>query len=353
MIANPSRIVKTVGYLLSLFSLFQLPVYAQKNGVRLIQNEGEKKVEVYLGEELFTAYYYPGTIEKPVLYPINASGGIEITRGFPLAPRPGERIDHPHHIGHWMNYGDVNGLDFWNNSSAIPADKKSKYGTVRHTGITALKEGKKQGVLEVTMDWLAPTGQVLIKEKTRFVFSQEGDKRIIDRITTLEAQDSEVNFKDNKEGVFAIRMARELEHPSNKPELFTDSKGITTTVASLNNEGVSGNYRSSNGKEGDAVWGTRGTWVSLDGIVAQKKISVVILDNPKNPGYPTYWHARGYGLFAANPLGQKEFSAGKEVLNFKLNAGESTTFKYRILVYSGENPSKEQLAAESTKFGED
>jgi len=353
MITNPSRLAKTAGCLLSLLAVVQLPVQAQKNGVRLLQKEGEKKVEVYFGEELFTAYYYPETIEKPVLYPINASGGIEITRGFPLAPRPGERIDHPHHIGHWMNYGDVNGLDFWNNSSAIPADKKSKYGTIRHTGITTLKEGKKQGILEVTMDWLAPTGQVLVKEKTQFVFSQEGDKRIIDRITTLEAQDSEVNFKDNKEGVFAIRMARELEHPSNKPELFTDSNGIPTTVASLNNEGVSGNYRSSNGKEGDAVWGTRGTWVSLDGIVGQKKISVVILDNPQNPGYPTFWHARGYGLFAANPLGQKEFSGGKVVLNFKLGAGESTTFKYRILVYSGENPSEEQLAAESTKFGED
>jgi len=353
MITNPSRLVKTAGCLLSLLFLFQVPVEAQKKGVKFIQNEADKKIEVFLGQELFTAYYYPESIEKPVLYPINAAGGIEITRGFPLAPRPGERIDHPHHIGHWMNYGDVNGLDFWNNSSAIPADKKNKYGTIRHTGITTLQEGNKQGVLEVTMDWLAPTGQVLIKEKTRFVFSQEGDKRIIDRITTLEAQDTEVNFKDNKEGVFAIRMARELEHPSNKPELFTDSNGIPTTVASLNNEGVSGNYRSSNGKEGDAVWGTRGTWVSLDGSISQKKISVAILDYPKNPGYPTYWHARGYGLFAANPLGQKEFSGGKELLDFKLNAGESTTFKYRILVYSGENPSKEQLTDESNKFGKE
>ena len=108
MITNPSRLAKTAGCLLSLLAVVQLPVQAQKNGVRLLQKEGEKKVEVYFGEELFTAYYYTETIEKPVLYPINASGGIEITRGFPLAPRPGERIDHPHHIGHWMNYGDVN-----------------------------------------------------------------------------------------------------------------------------------------------------------------------------------------------------------------------------------------------------
>jgi hypothetical protein len=50
------------------------------------------------------------------LYPLIADGGITVTRGYPLEPRPGERVDHPHHAGLWFNYGEVNGFDFWNNS---------------------------------------------------------------------------------------------------------------------------------------------------------------------------------------------------------------------------------------------
>jgi len=63
-------------------------------------------------------------------------------------------------------------------------------------------------------------------------------------------------------------------------------------------------------------------------------ISVVIMDHPDNVGYPTYWHARGYGLFAANPLGQKVFSKGNEVLNLRLEKGNSVTFRYRIVIAS-------------------
>ena len=54
-------------------------------------------------------------MEKPVLYPLNSSSGIPVTRGFPIDPKPNERIDHPHQTGMWFNYGNVNGLDFWNN----------------------------------------------------------------------------------------------------------------------------------------------------------------------------------------------------------------------------------------------
>ena len=64
-------------------------------------------------------------------------------------------------------------------------------------------------------------------------------------------------------------------------------------------------------------------------------ISIAIIDHPQNPGYPTYWHARGYGLFAANPLGQKVFSNGRENLNLTLQKGQSATFRYRIVIASG------------------
>src|SRR5204863_479210 len=82
---------------------------------------------------------------------------------------------------------------------------------------------------------------------------------------------------------------------------------------------------SSEGKKGDAVWGTRGRWTMLTGKVGDEALTIAMIDHPKNPGYPTYWHARGYGLYAANPLGQKVFSNGRETLNFTLEPHASTT----------------------------
>jgi hypothetical protein len=73
----------------------------------------------------------------------------------------------------------------------------------------------------------------------------------------------------------------------------------------------------------------------LTGKVGQESVTLVMLDHPKNVGFPTYWHARGYGLFAANPLGQEVFSNGKEKLNFTLEPKQSVTFRYRLLIISG------------------
>ncbi|MCE6991736.1 PmoA family protein [Dyadobacter sp. CY323] len=308
-------------------------VHAQK--VDLVRNDKESKVEVKIDGKPFTSYFYPGekVLKKAVLYPIQTGRGTVITRGWPLDPRPGERVDHPHHVGIWLNYEDVNGNDYWNNSDAVDHAKRA-YGTIIHTGITSVKSGKERGELKVTADWVDKSGTLTLKETTTYVFSGKGDTRIIDRSTTLTAVLEEVAMPDIKDGMYAIRVARELELPSNKPEIFTDAAGIATKVPVMNNEGISGNYRNSNGIEGEAVWGKRAIWCNLTGKMKDENISVAIIDHPKNVGYPAYWHARGYGLFAVNPLGMKALSDGKETLNFKLKKGESTTFRYRMVIAS-------------------
>jgi hypothetical protein len=318
----------------------------------IIDNKDENRVDILIDGKPFTSYIYPDDIMKPVLYPLRTADGSFVTRGWPLDPRPGERVDHPHHVGMWLNYGDVNGLDFWNNSTDIPADKKDRYGTIRHRSVNKTYADDDKAVLEVSADWQQPDGSNLLREDTRFIFNGTGTMRTIERITTLTALTQDVSFKDNKEGVIGIRLARELEHPSNKPEVFTDASGKGTAVPQLNNEGVTGKYRSSEGKQGDDVWGTRGKWVNLNGIIDGRQISLVMLDHPSNVGYPTYWHARGYGLFAANPLGQKEFSKGKEVLDFKLPAGKSVTFRYKVLINSGNHLSDAQVTSEFKKFSQ-
>jgi len=316
----------------------------------IVENEADKRVDITIDGEPFTSYIYPDELMKPVLYPLRTSKGTFVTRGWPMDPRPGERVDHPHHVGMWFNYGNVNGLDFWNNSTAIPAEKKDGFGTIKHVSVNNMTADNDKAELEVTMNWQKPDGTNLLKEETKYIFTGEGDERAIELITKLTALDEDVSFMDNKEGLLGIRLARELEHPSDKPEKFTDANGIATDVAQMNNEGVTGKYRSSEGIEGDSVWATRGRWVNLNGKIGDEPVSLVILDNPGNVGYPTYWHARGYGLFAANPLGQKEFSKGVETLDYKLKAGQSVVFKYKVLINSGSNLSDDQVNAAFDAF---
>lgn len=305
-------------------------------------NEAEKRVDVMIEDELFTSYIYPDKLKKPVLWPVMSPAGNMLTRSFPLINKEGDRSDHPHHVGLWLNYGNVNGLDFWNNSEAIAPEKREDYGTIYHRSIEKAESGKGNALLVTTSDWKSPDQTVLLEEQTSFNFSTSGDMRIIDRTTTLKAVIDEVKFTDNKEGMFAIRVARELELPSQNPTELLDSHGKVTRVEKMDNTLVKGNYRSAEGVEGKEVWGTRCRWMKLSSQIEGEEVAIVIIDHPSNVGYPTYWHARDYGLFAANTLGQKVFSDGKNELNFSMKKGESVTFKYRLVV-AGEKLTDSQI----------
>jgi len=294
--------------------------------------KNDHEIQVLVNKKLFTELFYSDTFPKPVLYPIYTADGQIITRGFPLEPRANEPTDHPHHVGLWLNYENVNGLDFWNNSYAIPAEKKNLYGSIKTDSAFGTTSGD-HGILTYDANWQDQKGNILLREVTKYIFIANGDMRIIDRLTTLTAQ-QDVSFPDTKDGMIGLRVAHELELPSKEERAFTDNKGNITKVKAANDSLVSGNYITSEGKTGDAAWGTRARWCLLYGKKGNDTISIAIIDHPNNVGYPTYWHARGYGLFAANPLGEKVFSNGKEELNFKLANGQSAVFRYRIIINS-------------------
>ena len=321
-----------------------------KKGIEIISSEKNKKVDILFDGKLFTSYIYPDDLEKPVLFPIYTSEGTLITRGFPRNTRPGERVDHPHHIGLWFNFGDVNGLDFWNNSYAITADKKNMYGSIRHQAVLEAKSGKEKGILKVKTNWVDSKGTILLVEESTFVFTGDATLRRIDRTTTLTAQSSKITFKDNKEGMMAIRVDRAFEEPSDKAEKFTDANGNPTTVAALNNIGVNGVYRSSKGIEKGAVWGTQADWLKLSATKGNEPISIAMIDNKKNVGYPAHWHARGYGLFSVNNLGAKVYNPQENEFVYSLEPGKSLTFNHRILIKSGSYLSDEAMNKEFTEF---
>ena len=304
---------------------------AQKKMVTIIKEKNENKINVFIGQRLFTSFLYPDTLEKPVLWPINASGGTMITRGFPLQPLPRDPTDHPHHVGLWFNFENVNGLDFWNNSFAIPADKKHLYGWIKTDKIIKISNGDK-GVLSYHANWVNQKNEVLLEETTTFEFTGTAHGRIIDRSTTLKAN-TDILFTDAKDGMLGLRVAHELQIPSMTDQKFTDDKGNVTIVKKSADSVASGNYLTSEGKQGDDAWSTRAVWCKMYGKMGNDSISIVIIDHPANPNYPTFWHARGYGLFAANPLGEKIFTNGKSEKNLRLKRGESVRFYYRIIIH--------------------
>jgi hypothetical protein len=285
-----------------------------------------------------------------VLYPVLTSGGTEITRGFPIDPKIGERADHPHQIGMWFTYGNVDGNDFWGNGSQGLGTVNENGGVIKHLSVEKMSEGVDEGVLVTDESWTDKSGKELLAENTAYHFIARGPIRMIDRITTLTAGDKEVTMPDTKEGMFGIRVARQLELPSTEDVILYAADGHPTKVKAMSNEEISGNYKSSESVSGLEVWGTRAKWMDLYGNISDEKISLVICDHPKNPNYPTYWHARGYGLFAANPLGWNDFTEGKKQSNFKIPARKSVTFRYRVIISSGEHLNEGEINTYANDF---
>jgi hypothetical protein len=310
-------------FLISSIRVFSQGKISFKNDVN------SKKVEVYLDSKFFTAFIYPDDMEKQVLFPILSASGKTITRGYPLNPRPFERTDHPHHVGLWFNFGDVNGLDFWNNSYAIKPADKIKYGSIKFQKIVSMNP--KNGVLQTSSDWVDVTNKVLLNEASTFRFYGDAKIRTIERTAKLTAV-IPVTFTENKEGMIGLRVDRAFEEPSSKPEKFLDAKGIVTEVPVLNNEGVNGVYRNAEGVQGSNVWAKRSPWVALRAKKEGETFTIVIMDNPTNPNYPGWSHARGYGLFALNNLGGRIFEPTIAEVKITLQPGESITFKYKVVI---------------------
>jgi hypothetical protein len=241
-----------------------------------------------------------------------------VNRSFPLAKVEGESEDHPHHVGVFFTYDRVNGDGFWNNATSPPQ--------VKHIKVTRMKGGAGKGKLSTVMHWVGKSGKTLLEERREMIFAAGENEHVVDFEINLTAQDEEVVFGDTKEGMFAIRVADWLRE-----------------------KGGSGRYLSSNGDETEEhVWAKRARWVRLEGEKDDRTIGIAILNHPRRSvNYPTYWHARQYGLFSANPLGQGDFETRRglenpEWLNLRLEPGETAKFAFRMVVYEGAR-SKDEL----------
>ncbi len=274
----------------------------------VIFEQDAHSVKVIIDGVHITTYLYDSELCKPILYPLYTPQGIAVNRSFPFADVAGESTDHPHHTGVFFTVDEVNGNRFWGNTKDSPK--------IRHVEFTELKGGAKRGTIGAVFHWTGIDGATLLEEHRTMTFIPGPDCTSIDFNVTLIAADTTVTFRDTKEGMFAIRTAHWLRE-----------------------NGGTGRYLSSRGgKSANDIWGRRSEWVRIEGTRNDHVAGVVIMSHPASVNYPTYWHARDYGLFSANPLGQYVFQKSTGVENperfdLTLEPGESALFRFRMIVY--------------------
>lgn len=283
----------------------------------------DDRVTVSLDGQLFTEYLVLSG-HKPILWPIIGPTGKPMTRAFPMDPKvKGEKKDHPHQRSLWFTHGEVNHVDFW-------AEFGGKKGKILHREFRQVASQGESATIVTTNDWVDPEGQTVLSDERRLRFSLDGDARVIDFDITLHASAGDVVFGDTKEGSFGIRVP---------------------TIMDVNNK-RGGRIVNSEGQSDGEAWGKPAAWVDYHGPLDGEVVGIAILNHPSSFRYPTYWHVRDYGLFAANPFGLHDFQGIEEkVGEYKLPAGESITLRYRVIFHRG-NESEARLAEAFARYRE-
>jgi len=293
-----------------LFLSFAITVDASE--ISIVRENG--KLIIKAGDDLFTQYIYKDEKRaKPILYPVLGPFQKPMTRKFPLGEKgDGEEPDHPHHTSLWYTHGDVNGVDFW----AVGENK----GKIIHQEFLNL-EGN---TFTSSNFWKDGQGKTICQDERTFHFYEfTKNERAIDIRITLMATVEDLVLGDTKEGSMGIRMTPEFR-----------LRGKVARGSCLNSDGV----------VGKAIWGKRASWVSYWAMFDNKDFAISIFDHPSNPRHPTWWHARDYGLVAANPFGQHDFEGKPEGIGkMELKLGESVTFFYRFLFHLGD-PTKSEVS---------
>ena len=275
------------------------------DGTRILI-EGELFCELLTGPE--SRY---GDLPRPILYPIIGPTGAEMTRGYPMRDDiEGEAHDHPHHRSLWFAHF-VNGVDFWTQGEGR--------GVIRVTELARIAIPLERQTVAARTEWFAPDGSLLATSNGAWEFEVLDDgSRVIDfdiAITPAEGVE-QLTFQDTKEGTMAIRT-----HPALR----------------LVGEHATGQAVNSEGDTDRELWGKRAAWVAYWGTIDGAVCGVAIFDHPENLRHPTWWHARDYGLIAANPFGIHDFEGAEPGTgDYTLEWGETLTLRYRFVFFAGD-----------------
>lgn len=283
------------------------------------------RISVDIDDKPFTEFLFGPEVAKPFFYPLRAASGTVVTRKFPLEESPGDSKDHPQHRGLTFAHADLNGLNFWANE-AFNNGAKGKI-VVRKIG--SVQSGEKSGTIEATLSWLDPKGATLLSDTRKITFYSHPTLRMMDFDVSVKAVQT-AKFGDTHEGSFGVRVAAWLEEPA--PKYVPRGEGQETRPTEPKRTGLISN---SEGQKTEAeVRGKRADWADYSGEYKGEKLGIAILDHPENPRHPTYWHTRGYGMFAANIFGVGAFTGDKSKDgSLTLEPGEQLRFRYRVIIH--------------------
>jgi hypothetical protein len=300
------------GFTVVLVAAVLLALSPDAGGADLTATRTDRGVTIKIGDALFTEYLIASGA-KPVLWPILGPTNKPMTRAYPMDKASKEAKDHIHHRSLWFTHGNVNGVDFW---SEAPG-----HGTIKHREFETIAGGRQATVVSRN-DWSGPDDKRVCQDRRRLTFASDGDSRWIDFDITLTASDGPITFGDTKEGTFGLRVAGPMAVDSKHGGRIVNSAGQVNAEA----------------------WAKRAPWVDYQGPVDGQTLGIAIFNHPTSFRFPTYWHVRTYGLFAANPFGVHDFG-GKSDGSYVLPAGQSVTFCYRVLFHKGDEKQANVAAA--------
>ena len=302
--------------LLNTVALCAIVLPMSVNAAEYQVEQTEDRIDIKVKGKLFTSYRFKG-FNKPILYPVNGPDNTSMTRHYPQKKDvEGEAKDHPHHQSIWFTYDKVNGQNFWHMGKArILAAKRPIVNATQNNEHISVE-------INASNNWTADDAKTVVCTDTTQIICHvlPDGTRMIDYTVTMHASHGDINFGDSKEGVMGVRTNPALR-------LKPVKKGGKPTGQSVNSEGV----------EGKAMWGKKAAWVSYWGPIDKGTYGISIFDHPTNLRHPTTWHARDYGLVAANPFGLSHFMKGKGVKgDHTIKSGNSQRFKYRIVLHRGD-----------------
>jgi hypothetical protein len=305
--------------LLMTLVLFGASASAQSESVQL-KRMGDQ-ISVLIGGKPFTTYYFDPKTAKAYVQPLRSARGVIVTRGFPigdtvpLAEQKDPSLE-PHQRPLYFAHGDINGLDFWGEEvfrKFYGSQDNQRYGRMVFRKLQEMRAGPGSGTIRAEFDLVGTDGRPFAEETQQYTFRGNEDSRLVDCEFVIRANRGALKIGDTKEGTFAIRVAPELNAPK-------------------------GHMVNSEGGEGEPqIWGKRANWVDYDGVVDGEKLGIAIFDSPRSFRHPTYWHARGYGLLAANPFGWREFYNDPEKDgSWTIQQGKELKFRYRVFIHHGD-----------------
>ena len=282
----------------------------------------DQRIMISVDGRPFTVYRHGESTTKPFFWPILGPNGAAVTRNFPNAEKEGEAKDHPWHRGLSFTHGEVDvegrkSVDFWAEGVAVQ-------GRIVHRSFDPAPSVR-AGVLTFgTRDvWQAPDGATLVQDHAFWQVDDLGRGSVrIALVIELKAGDKAVRFGDTKEGSFAVRVATDLDEVSEP----TGLRARSPRGKVVDSQGVVG---------ANQLWGKPSDWVDYSGRSGGEAVGIAIFDHPANRPRAR-WHVRDYGLFSANPFGDRAFANQKGGPGVSLEPGRSLTYRFALLVHPGD-----------------